>query len=164
MADEASDLKLDIPELDPKTRNIIMEVIPPYGSALNPVDVTAQVINKAEDFMKVLQAIVAYPQIHALVLVITQITGEQGRQMAEDIVKISKLTQKPITVAWTTGDRLVADNLKILSEGGIQYYKSPVRAVKAMGALMNYSVFRKKVLSRAKIDLEKSIAGKSPGC
>ena len=157
MADEASDLKLDIPELDPKTRDTIMEVIPSYGSALNPVDVTAQVINKADDFMKVLQVIVAYPQIDALVLVITQITGEQGRQMAEDIVKISKQTQKPITVAWTTGDSLVADNLKILSEGGIQYYKSPVRAVRAMGALMKYSVFRKEVLSRDKIEMKKSI-------
>ena len=159
MADEASDMKLDIPELDPATRKIIMEVIPPYGSSLNPVDVTAQVINKAEDFMKVLQVIIANPQIHALAIVITQITGDQGRQMAEDIVKISKLTQKPITVAWTTGDLLVADNLKVLSEGGIQYYKSPVRAVRAMGALMKYSVFRKEVLSRTRIDLKESKAG-----
>lgn len=160
MADEASDLKLDIPELDPETRKIIMEVIPPYGSALNPVDVTAQVINKAEDFMKVLQVIIANPQIHALVIVITQITGEQGRQMAQDIVKISKLTQKPITVAWTTGDLLVRDQLKILSEGGVQFYKSPVRAVRAMGALMKYSVFRKDVLTRTKADPEKKLTGK----
>ncbi len=160
MADEASDMNLDIPELDPETRKILMEFIPPYGSALNPVDVTAQVINKAEDFMQVLKVIIANPQLHALVIVITQITGGQGRQMAEDIVKISKLTQKPITVAWTTGDLLVADNLKILSEGGIQYYKSPVRAVRAMGVLMNYSVFRKEVLSRTRIDSPESKVGK----
>jgi len=160
MADEASEMNLDIPELDPETRKTLMEVIPPYGSALNPVDVTAQVINKADDFMKVLQVLVAHPQIHALAIVITQITGDQGRQMAEDIVKIAKLTQKPITVAWTTGDLLVADNLNILAEGGIQYYKSPVRAVRAMGALMNYSVFRKEVVSRTKIDLSESKIGK----
>ncbi|MBL7047215.1 MAG: acetate--CoA ligase family protein [Candidatus Marinimicrobia bacterium] len=160
MADEASDMNLDIPEFDAETRKILMEVIPPYGSALNPVDVTAQVINKADDFKKVLEVLVAKPQIHALVIVITQITGDQGRQMAEDIVKISKLTQKPITVAWTTGDLLVADNLQLLSDGGIQYYKSPVRAVRAIGALMNYSVFRKEVLSRARIDSTESKVGK----
>jgi acetyltransferase len=152
MADEASQMKLDIPELDEETKRIIMEVIPPYGSALNPVDVTAQVINKADDFLKVLQVIIAHPEIHALVIVITQITGDQGRQMAGDIVRISKITQKPITVAWTTGDILVADHLKILSEGGMQYYKSPVRAVKAMGALMRYSAFRKEILSRTRMD------------
>ncbi|NQV02034.1 MAG: acetate--CoA ligase family protein, partial [Bacteroidia bacterium] len=160
MADEASDIKLDIPELDPETRKILMEFIPPYGSALNPVDVTAQVINKAENFLKVLHLILAKPEIHALVIVITQITGAQGRQMAEDIVKISKLTLKPITVAWTTGDLLVGDNLNILTEGGIQYYKSPVRAVRAMGALMKYNVFRKEALLRPGIDLQDSKIGK----
>ncbi|MBI4645082.1 MAG: acetate--CoA ligase family protein [Bacteroidia bacterium] len=147
MADEATDMKLTIPEMDPESRKAIMEVIPPYGSALNPVDVTAQVINEAEDFMKVLQIMVKNPEIHALVIVVTQITGESGRRMAEDIVKISRLTTKPITVAWTTGDKLVGDNLKILSDGGIQYFKSPVRAVRAMGALMKYTDFRKRTLA-----------------
>ena len=102
MADEAVALHLDIPELDPKTQKAIMEVIPAYGSALNPVDITAQVINTAEDFMKVLQIMVEHPDIDALVIVVTQITGEPGRHMAEDIVKMSKLTSKPMTVAWTT--------------------------------------------------------------
>jgi acetyltransferase len=161
MADEASDMKLDIPELDSESRKIMMEVIPPYGSALNPVDVTAQVINKADDFIKVLQVITANPQIHALVVVITQITGEQGKQMAEDIVRISKLTQKPVTVAWTTSDNLVGSNLKILSDGGIQYYKSPVRAVRAMGALMNYNAFRKGGLSQAKINQQEKYSVKT---
>ncbi len=147
VADEASDLNLDIPEMNKKTKETIMEVIPPYGSALNPVDVTAQVINEAEDFMKVLKAVVDNPDIDAVVLVLTQITGEPGLKMAEDIVKISKLTPKPITVAWTTGDLLVGDNLKVLAEGGVQYYKSPVRATRAMGLLMNYSAFRNENLS-----------------
>ncbi|MFH1321884.1 MAG: acetate--CoA ligase family protein [Bacteroidota bacterium] len=161
MADEASDMNLDIPELDAKTTDAIMKVIPPYGSALNPVDVTAQVINEAEDFMKVLQAMTANPDIDALVIVVTQITGEPGRQMAVDITKMSKISKKPITVAWTTGDNLVGDNLKILAKGGVQYYKSPVRAVRAMGAIMKFSAFRKKVLSRKKIDVKESVAGKT---
>lgn len=148
MADEASDMKLDIPSLDAETTAAIKKLIPPYGSALNPVDITAQVINTAEGFMKVLEILVEYPEIDALVIVVTQITGEPGQRMAEDIVKMSKLTKKPITVAWTTGDVLVGDNLKTLAEGGVQYYKSPVRAVRAMGALMNYAAFRKDYLSR----------------
>ena len=148
VADEAVDLGLDIPELDSTTKEVIMEVIPAYGSALNPVDVTAQVINEAGDFMKVLQAMVDHPDIHALVIVVTQITGESGRQMARDMVKMSRITKKPLTVAWTTGDGLIGDQLGILKEGGVQYYKSPVRAVKAMGALMNYGVFRKGYMAR----------------
>ena len=150
VADEAADMKLNVPELDPDTKKIIMEVIPAYGSALNPVDVTAQVINEAGDFKKVLDAVIMHPKIDALVIVITQITGQSGARMAEDIVKIANLTKKPITVAWTTSNNLVGDNLNILANGGVQYYKSPVRAARAMGALMNYSSFRKEYLTRIK--------------
>ncbi|MCK4943978.1 MAG: CoA-binding protein, partial [Candidatus Aminicenantes bacterium] len=82
VADEAEALNLEIPELDSQTKESIMKIIPPYGSPLNPVDITAQVINEAEDFMKVLNVIVDYPHIDALVIVITQITGESGRRMA----------------------------------------------------------------------------------
>lgn len=148
VADEAVDLVLDIPELDGGTQKTIMEVIPAYGSALNPVDVTAQVLNEAEGFLKVLQAMVDNPAIDALVIVVTMIVGEPGRQMAEDIVRMSRRTRKPITVAWTAGDRVMGDNLNILVEGGVQFYRSPVRAVRAMGALMKYSEFRERRLTR----------------
>jgi len=159
-ADEAIHLGLEIPELDETTKRTIMEVIPDYGSALNPVDVTAQVINEAEDFVKVLQAMVDQREIDALVIVITQITGGPGRRMAEDIVAMSGRTPKPIAVAWTTGDHLVGDNLQVLAEGGVQYYKSPVRAVRAMGALMRYAEFRARWLERPR---EEEAAGGDTG-
>ncbi|MFC1572499.1 acetate--CoA ligase family protein [Candidatus Eisenbacteria bacterium] len=146
-ADAAADLGLDVPELGPETTAKIEEVIPAYGSALNPVDVTAQVINKAEDFWHVLDAMVAHPKIHALVIIVTMISGESGRQMGESIVKMSRMTKKPLTVAWPAGDKLMGDNLKVLSDGGVHYYKSPVRAIIAMGRLMNYATFRKGYLA-----------------
>jgi acetyltransferase len=148
VADEAVDLRLEIPELDAKTQKAIMDVIPAYGSALNPVDVTAQVLNEADGFLRVLQVMVDNPAIDALVIVVTMIVGEPGRQMAEDIVRMSRRTRKPMTVAWTAGDRVMGDNLNILVEGDVQFYRSPVRAVRAMGSLMNYSVFRNGRLAR----------------
>lgn len=161
VADEASDLGLTIPDLDEKTTKDIEAVIPPYGSALNPVDITAQVINTAEDFVKVLEAMLAYEKIDALVIVVTQITGEPGRLMAEDIVRISKQTRKPMTVAWTTSDVLVGDNLNLLMEGGVQVFKSPVRAVKALGGLMNYADFRRECLAWSKGTIDKTVAAKA---
>ncbi|MBL7038904.1 MAG: acetate--CoA ligase family protein, partial [Pirellulaceae bacterium] len=133
-----------------KTQKAIMDVIPAYGSALNPVDVTAQVLNEAEGFSKVLQVMVESPAIDALVIVVTMIVGEPGRQMAEDIVRMSRRTRKPMTVAWTAGDRVMGDNLKVLVEGGVQFYRSPVRAVRAMGSLMNYSKFREGRLAQGR--------------
>lgn len=157
-ADEAIEAGLSIPELDGQAREAIEEIIPAYGSSLNPVDVTAQVINEAGDFIKVLEVILGQPSIDALVIVVTQIIGGPGRQMAEDIVKASKRTRKPLTVAWTSGDRLVRDNIEIIREGGVQFYRSPVRAVRAMGALMNYSAFRANRLPKGKTQAAASVA------
>jgi len=154
VADEASEMGLDIPDLGPETTAAIEQVIPAFGSAMNPVDVTAQVINKADDFTNVLQAMVDNPAVDALVIVVTQITGESARQMAESIVAMSRQTTKPITVAWTAGDILVADNLKIIVDGGVQLYRSPVRAVKAMGRLMKYGAFRQGFFSRSTVGRE----------
>ena len=148
VADEASDLGLDVPELDEETTRAVEAVIPPYGSALNPVDITAQVINTADDFMKVLEVMEACEDIDALVVVVTQITGEPGQRMADDIVKMAGRTRKPMAIAWTTGDILVGEQLKTIEDGGVQLYKSPVRAVRAMGRLMNYAAFRKEHISR----------------
>lgn len=148
VADEASEMGLDIPELGDETTAALEKVIPAYGSAMNPVDVTAQVINEAEDFQRVLELMVGHPRIDALVIVITQITGESGRQMTRDIVAMTKRTRKPITVAWTAGEVLVGENYKTLAEGGVQFYKSPVRAVKALGRLMNYGTFRREYMAR----------------
>jgi acetyltransferase len=150
VADVASELGLKIPELGDKTTEYIEKFIPAYGSALNPVDVTAQVINEAEDFQNVLKAMLEHPDLDALVIVVTQITGDSGRQMAEDIVKATKKYDKPISIAWTTGDVLVGEQVKILKDGGVQIYKSPARATKAMGRLMNYNAYRKQVVAASK--------------
>jgi acetyltransferase len=141
-ADAAVEIGLDVPELAPETTRTITGVIPAYGSAANPVDVTAQVINEAEDFLKVVEAMVADPQVQALVIVVTMITGASGHRMATDIVELSRRVSKPLTVAWTAGDRLMGENLQVLIDGGVQLYRSPVRAVKAMGALMKYGAWR----------------------
>ncbi len=160
-ADAAIDEGLEVPELGPVTTQAIEKVIPAYGSALNPVDITAQVINEPEDFMHVLQAMVDNADIHALVIVVTMIAGESGRHMANDIVKMSRKTDKPITVAWPAGERLMGDNLQILIDGGVQLYKSPVRAVKAMGSLMKFGAFRSEVLARKPAKAAEAAPGKA---
>jgi len=53
----------------------------------------------------------------------------------------------------------MGDNLSVLVEGGVQFYRSPVRAVRAMGALMNYSEFRERRLARPRTEHVDTIAG-----
>lgn len=147
LADRAAELGLDLPGLPDELETAISAHIPDYGSASNPVDVTAQVINEPERFSKVMEELLAYQEIDAIVIVVTMITGASGERIAHDIVAQSRKSTKPIIVAWTAGDRLMGKSLGILREGGVPCFRSPIRAINAIGALMNYGAFRKEYLA-----------------
>jgi acetate---CoA ligase (ADP-forming) len=137
-ADTAEECGLQVATLLPQTSAEIARNIPPFGSPVNPVDVTAQAINTAEGFANVIQAMLADPGVDGLVVVVTMIVGEPGLRMARDLVRLSRTAAKPIVVAWTAGPRLMHAPFEVLNEAGVPLYQSPVRAVKALAQLMNY--------------------------
>lgn len=139
-ADTAEECGLEVVQLQAETSAEIARNIPPFGSPVNPVDVTAQAINTADGFANVIQAMLADPGVDGLVVVITMIVGEPGLRMARDLVRLSREAAKPIVVAWTAGPGLMQEQFAVLNEGGVPLYQSPVRAVKALGQLMNYGV------------------------
>jgi acetyltransferase len=137
-ADTAEECGLKVVELQAQTSAEISRNIPSFGSPVNPVDVTAQAINTADGFANVIQAMLADPGVDGLVVVVTMIVGEPGLRMARDLVRLSREAVKPIVVAWTAGPGLMNDQFAVLNQGGVPLYQSPVRAVKALGQLMNY--------------------------
>ncbi len=143
IVDTAIEMGLEIVELADATSDIISQNVPDYGSAVNPVDITAQVLNNPDGFSNVLDAMVADPKVDGVVVVITMITGAGGAQMATDLVNKHKTTSKPISVAWTAGDKMNEDVYNILRKGKVPFFKSPVRCVKALGHLMNYGAFQR---------------------
>lgn len=162
-ADTAEECGLEVIELQKETTERIKKEIPHFGSALNPVDITAQAINTTDGFPNVLQAMVDDPVVDALVVVITNIVGEPGKRMARDLVKMSAMTEKPIVLAWTSGSKLMGEQFKILDEANFPYYTSPVRAVKALSKLMSYgTLLDKKQKSTAPLALKETQEGKIP--
>jgi acetyltransferase len=142
-ADTAEECGLEVAVLQPQTSAEIARNIPPFGSAVNPVDVTAQAINTAEGFANVIQAMLADPGVDGLVVVVTMIVGEPGLRMARDLVRLSRTAAKPIVVAWTAGPRLMEAPFAVLNAAGVPLYQSPVRAVKALAQLMHYGAGRR---------------------
>lgn len=76
------------------------------------------------------------PGINALVVVVTMVSGQLGMRMVEDIIRMSRTTEKPIIVAWTSGLKLAKEHFKVLQKAKVPVYQSPVRAIKALSALM----------------------------
>ena len=142
-ADTAEECGLQVAALQPQTSAEIARNIPPFGSPVNPVDVTAQAINTAEGFANVIQAMLADPGVDGLVVVVTMIVGEPGLRMARDLVRLSRKAAKPIVVAWTAGPCLMEAPFAVLNAAGVPLYQSPVRAVKALAQLMHYGAGRR---------------------
>ncbi|UMZ74802.1 acetate--CoA ligase family protein [Natranaerofaba carboxydovora] len=150
LADRASDKDINVPSLGDKAQEEVEKYIPAFGSALNPVDVTAQVINEAENFKGVLNSLADAPEIDGIIVVISMIYGEAGKQMAKDTVEVFDKIDKPLTVTWPAGDRLMSDNFEVLDEGDVPWYKCPVRGLESLSKLMKYSKAKNKILNAKK--------------
>lgn len=137
-ADTAEACGIEVVTLRPETSDVIRENIPPFGSPVNPVDVTAQAINTADGFANVIRAMLSDPGVDALVVVITMIVGEPGLRMARNLVELNRTADKPIIVAWTAGPALMQEQFAVLNQGGVPLFHSPVRAIEALSRLMHY--------------------------
>ena len=137
-ADTAEDCGLQVSELQHETLSIVQGLIPNFGFSLNPVDMTAQILKNAEGFPNLMQAMLEDSGIDALVVVITMVSGQLGMRMVEDIIRIKKKNPKPIVVVWTSGLKLVEEHFEILYNAKIPVFQSPVRAIKALSALIHY--------------------------
>lgn len=138
---------LEVPELCGPTRDAICLLIPPYGSALNPVDTTAMFSQKiaAGDesyYRRFFDALLKEPGIHSIIVMITMATGEMAKKLARDIVQVYNSTDKPIVVSWIAGS-LAEEGYQILREGGVPLYMTTKRSVQAISALTQYAEFLK---------------------
>src|SRR5699024_5364727 len=113
MADYSEKLGLDLTELSKDTYESVQDSIPPYGSAMNPIDITAQIYNEPNIFTDTLKVLVNDPDISAII-VQTTVGGEFSKQIAEIVVEIDKMTEKPILVTLTGGKEIVGKGTEVL--------------------------------------------------
>jgi len=150
VVDKCNDLGLRVPELNPVARKRLSQFIPPFGSTLNPIDITAQVTNRLladgperETLKKCLKILIDDQEIDILIILMAMVDGQRAERAAADIINISNETEKPIVVIWLAG-ALAEGAYKILEKGGIPLFKSPERAVKAIKRMLTYQEFLKR--------------------
>lgn len=92
---------LRLAELTPETTATLVERIPAYGSAANPVDVTAQLFNSGnEAFAAVVRPLQADERVDAIMIVLTTIIGERADALAATVAAVAAESPKPIGVVW----------------------------------------------------------------
>ena len=133
-ADAAINHGLELPELEESTIKSLKKILPSYGIAKNPVDLTGDA--NVERYQKALEAVLNDKNVSGVVVIALM----QIPTLTDEIIHVlrdCKTFGKPITVC-SAGSEYVLNINKKLEMFGIPVYPSPERAVKAMKILLDY--------------------------
>ena len=148
LADIAAEEGLELPELSGETRERIEEYIPDYGSAINPVDITAQVVNSPEAFRECLRLLLHDETLDTVVLQITNATGEQAERYAEFVTDAASDSETPLFVVWTGGvDKESGE--AVYRDANIPVFENPAAAVRTIGTINRFQESKERLYEAA---------------
>lgn len=137
IADLCAKNGLEIPRLT-TTADKIMNYIPKFGSAINPVDVTAEVIAKPEIFKQVLEEMVQDKNLDGILVMLTSNADPGARIIAEAIYEVYEKYDKPIIVGRLGANIIAPEAVGFYNEKQFLVYNNPEKIVKAMKYLVQY--------------------------
>ena len=149
MTDECIARGMRMAELAPETLARLRDIVPSFGSLLNPVDVTAAIFNDLSMMNRTLQAIVADPGVDCIAMINASLQGELAQKIADEIVAVTRQTDKPVFITWSARDEVAPEAYALLEGARIPHYKSPVRCGRALAALSWYAETQRRHAARA---------------
>lgn len=132
LADALDAVGLEVPVLSDRLQEAIEPHMPPYGSAENPVDLTAQFF-AGGNFARVLDLLYASGEVDAIVIATS--LGAAGRleQQREGLQTVMATYTMPLVMfSYTTP---APSNVEILQELDIPYFATTRRAASALARL-----------------------------
>jgi acyl-CoA synthetase (NDP forming) len=134
MADLCSAAGLRLPTLSDDLQTRLYEWIPEYLRVSNPVDNGGHPVGD-ERGRKILDALVADPDVSVLICPITGAFPPMSDRLAQDLVDVAETTDKPICVVWGSpvGTEMAYRDILLQSDRVITFRSFPncVAAVKA---------------------------------
>jgi acyl-CoA synthetase (NDP forming) len=149
MTDEVIGRGMRMAELAPQTLDRLREIVPSFGSLLNPVDVTAAIFNDLTLVNRTLQAIVEDRGVDCVAIINASLQGELAERIAREIVAGAARTPKPVFLTWSARDAVAPEAYALLDAARLPHYKSPVRCGRALAALSWYAEARRRHTARA---------------
>ena len=142
LADHLDGMGLTVPELAAETQGTISGLVPAFGSATNPVDITAQLtgqlsVGDSSAFDLVCRAVVADAAVDVLAIVLTMPSGDAARRLATDIANVAGDVSIPVLVAWLAGDERTREGRTMLREAGVAVFPSVGSLARAARVLID---------------------------
>ena len=145
---------LVLANLDQSTVSDLEQIVPSYGNATNPVDVTAAVMAEPGLFERCVDRLADDPAVNAIVACFAVLVGKDVDRIAIALHEVRVRTGLPVAAVRTGAAALAPEGAEVLKRAGVPVYPTPERAVAALRALVtvNTRVDRSfDVLSRSEI-------------
>jgi acyl-CoA synthetase (NDP forming) len=136
MADAAAAHGVEVRAWDETWQQKMADVIPAYGSARNPIDLTGTLVAEPDILRRGLQVAVEHPETD-MIAVLLGCADAVAEEFIDAIEAAHRSTDRPVVVVWTGGSGRPRQRLRAL---GIPCYTDPARAAAAFGLLADFSL------------------------
>lgn len=123
---------LELAQLSPETVATLEGIVPAYGNATNPVDVTAAVMAEPGLFERCLDVLAKDASVDAIVACFAVLVGDDVTRIATALEAVKASSGLPVVVARTGAASLAPHAAELLRSAGIPAYPTPERAVAAL--------------------------------
>lgn len=138
-ADACLDNDLSVPQLTESDQGKLEEVLPDFSSVMNPIDVTAQIMNEPKMITEVLNILDESDLFNYIILLSSTISGNVAKNFSKAAIEFHKHSNKPILVCLTGGEMISGDLRTMLQKEGVSFFKSPEQAVETIAHISNMS-------------------------
>ncbi|MEJ2434748.1 MAG: acetate--CoA ligase family protein [Pseudolabrys sp.] len=159
--DFCEQIDLSLPELADATCAELKQVLPDFAAIDNPLDITAQGMQKPSLFGDSAQALLRDKQVGALL--VAAMGGSPAQQMAKwkSLRPALEAAEKPVALAflgdnWPLSEECLVD----IKDSGVPFFRSPERAMRAFAHMMRYG--RTLVETQQRADVSVAVSGTVP--
>src|SRR5438105_1113876 len=146
MADILSAHGLELPVLEDDLQARIMQLLPSYGSAQNPIDATAQAIGEV-GYARIVEIVRQSERIDTILLISSMANETRAKKVADEMAELVGTTDKPILLCTYTTASAAA--IAALAGAGIPCYTSMPSCARAIRTLVDYGAFRERLAARS---------------
>jgi len=127
---------LVLANLDQSTVSDLEQIVPSYGNATNPVDVTAAVMAEPGLFERCVDRLADDPAVNAIVACFAVLVGKDVDRIATALHEVRVRTGLPVAAVRTGAAALAPEGAEVLKRAGVPVYPTPERAVAALRTLV----------------------------
>jgi acetate---CoA ligase (ADP-forming) len=147
-ADAAVRGGLTLPPFAPDTLAKMRKLVPAFGSAENPADITAAMFNDTTLFARTLDVVLEDSSLDQLVVLIASISGPRAAQCAQMVAAAAAKTDKPVSVQWSGRQGKSEEAVKAFASAGVPFVTTPVRLARAAAILSRFAADQRRLLPR----------------